>query len=156
MRPRAAQQLGGQVVAHARDVELLLDRLAQTCESLAAWVRACVRRGSGRAPEGGRSAVRTGAAFATGERARTVLRDSHGHLSLLARLASRHVGLQERLRGWGRVHIPWGVPRVSWFLCTLSEGVTIPSEMSLMLASASSAVRKKNCAFSFSTRENLL
>ena len=45
---------------------------------------------------------------------------------------------------------------LSWFLCTLSEGVTIPSEMSLMLASASSAVRKKNCAFSFSTRENLL
>ena len=41
MRPRAAQQLGGQVVAHARDVELLLDRLAQTCESLAAWVRRC-------------------------------------------------------------------------------------------------------------------
>mmetsp|Transcript_32643 Transcript_32643/g.77164 ORF Transcript_32643/g.77164 Transcript_32643/m.77164 type:complete len:223 (-) Transcript_32643:231-899(-) len=54
--PRAAQQLGSQVVAHARDVELLLDGLAQA-----------------------------------------VLRDSHGHLGLLARLASRHVRLQERL-----------------------------------------------------------
>ena len=39
---------------------------------------------------------------------------------------------------------------------TLSPGVTIPSETSLMLRSASSAVRKKNCAFSFSTSENLL
>ena len=32
--PRAAQQLGSQVVAHARDVELLLDGLAQACESM--------------------------------------------------------------------------------------------------------------------------
>ena len=32
--PRAAQQLSSQVVAHARDVELLLDGLAQACESM--------------------------------------------------------------------------------------------------------------------------
>eukprot|EP00964_Phaeocystis_antarctica_P108477 scaffold73056_cov60-Phaeocystis_antarctica.AAC.2 len=94
--PRAAQQLGSQVVAHARDVELLLDGLAQACE------RICMR-GKGVPGVAERARLRV--------RARTVLRDSHGHLGLLARLASRHVRLQERLPrgGWGRVHIPWGV-----------------------------------------------
>ena len=84
-----------------------------------------------------------------------MLRDPHGHLGLLARLASRHVGLEERLRRVGMGSHPVG--SVVWAGCgrTLSPGVTIPSETSLMLRSASSAVRKKNCAFSFSTSENL-
>ena len=54
--PRAAQQLGSQVVAHARDVELLLDGLAQACE------RICIR-GEGVPGVAERARLRVGAAL---------------------------------------------------------------------------------------------
>ena len=110
--PRAAQQLSSQVVAHARDVELLLDGLAQACDNMCR-----VGEGVPGMPEWAH--VRLGAAVGTRESVHAALLHRSGHvpcsetpmatLAFLPALPAGTLGSRNACGGRGRVHIPWGV-----------------------------------------------